>query len=120
MALKFYCYQNCSTCRKAKKFLLSRGISFEEIPIRESPPSKSEIKRMVTKLTLNRLYNSSSQTYRDLGMKEKRKTISVKDQIDILSKNGNLIKRPFAIGSAHGKEVMLTGFKEAEWKQLFP
>ena len=120
MAFKLYCYTNCGTCRKAKKFLAARGIEYQEIPIREQPPSKAELKKMIAKLTLNRIYNSSSKTYRELNIKEKRTTLSVKEQIDILAKNGNLIKRPFAIGTARGKEVLLTGFKEEEWKALFP
>ncbi|MAG60489.1 ArsC family transcriptional regulator [archaeon] len=118
--MKFYCYSGCGTCRKAKKFLNSRGIQYQEIPIREQPPSKAELKRMIAKRTINKILNTSSKTYRDLNIKEKRNTLSVKELIDILHKNGNLIKRPFAIGSAHGKEVMLTGFKEEEWKKLFP
>ena len=119
-AMKLYCYTTCGTCRKAKKFLDARGISYQEIPIREQPPSKAELKRMIAKRTINKILNTSSQTYRDLNMKEKRNTLSVKELIKILATNGNLIKRPFAIGTANGKEVLLTGFKEDEWKVLFP
>ncbi len=118
--MKFYCYDKCGTCRKAKKFLRERGIIFQEIPIREQPPSKAELKRMIVKRTINKILNTSSKTYRELNIKEKRNTLSNKELIDILHKNGNLIKRPFAIGSAHGKEVLLTGFKIDEWKKLFP
>ncbi len=118
--MKFYCYTNCGTCRKAKKFLNSRGIIYQEIPIRDQPPSKAELKRMIAKRTINKILNTSSQTYRDLNMKEKRNTLSVKELIEILATNGNLIKRPFAIGTVNGKEVLLTGFKEDEWKTLFP
>ncbi len=118
--MKLYCYTNCGTCRKAKKFLDARGIAYQEIPIREQPPTKTELKKMITKCTINKILNTSSKTYRDLNMKEKRETYSVKELIDLLATNGNLIKRPFAIGTVNGKEVLLTGFKEDEWKILFP
>lgn len=120
MTLTLYCYEKCGTCRKAKKFLNSRGVPFVEIPIRDQPPNKAELKKMIFKLTINRLFNTAGKTYREMNLKEKRKDMSVKELIDLLSKNGNLIKRPFAIGKAHGKEVLLTGFKEEEWKKLFP
>lgn len=120
MVFKFYCYTGCGTCRKAKKFLDARGIEYQEIPIREQPPSKAELKKMIAKRTINKILNTSSKTYREMNMKEKRDTLSVKELVDILAKNGNLIKRPFAIGTTRGKEVLLTGFKEEEWKVLFP
>lgn len=118
--MKFYCYINCGTCRKAKKFLDARGINYQEIPIREQPPSKAELKHMIAKRTINKILNTSSKTYRELNIKERRNSLSVKELIDILFQNGNLIKRPFVIGTAHGKEVLLTGFKKDEWKALFP
>ena len=45
--MKFYEYKGCDTCRRAKKFLASRGLAFDAIPIREQPPTKSELKRML-------------------------------------------------------------------------
>ncbi|MFP6596370.1 MAG: glutaredoxin domain-containing protein, partial [Candidatus Hydrogenedentota bacterium] len=44
---KIYTYKNCSTCQKAKKYLQSRNIDYTEIPIRETPPTKAELKRML-------------------------------------------------------------------------
>ena len=37
------------------------------------------------------------------------------EAIDILSKNGNLVKRPFAISGAS----VLVGFKEPIWEDFF-
>ncbi|MBT4604342.1 Spx/MgsR family RNA polymerase-binding regulatory protein [archaeon] len=120
MTLKLYSYNLCGSCRKAKKFLDSRGIKYQEIPIRIQPPTKGELKQMAAKLHLKRLFNTSGQDYRLLNIKEKRETLTIKEQIELLHSNGNLIKRPFAIGTAHGKTIHITGFKEEEWKQLFP
>ena len=38
--------------------------------------------------------------------------------LELLSGNGNLIRRPFAVDEAAG--VWLVGFKEAEWAAAFP
>ena len=97
--MKVYAYKNCDTCRKAKKFLEAEGIDFELIPIREQPPTKSELKTMLAcyKGNIRKLFNTSGGDYKSMNMKEKLPGMSNREAIDLLSKNGNLIKRPFAI-----------------------
>ena len=45
--LKIYTYANCSTCRRAVKLLCAKKLAFEELPIRETPPSVAELKTML-------------------------------------------------------------------------
>ena len=47
MKPKVYVYRNCDTCRKAIKFLTEEGVEFQEMPIREQPPTKAEIDHLV-------------------------------------------------------------------------
>ncbi|MCB6745922.1 glutaredoxin domain-containing protein, partial [Anaerostipes hadrus] len=44
MALTFYWYPKCGTCRKAKKWLDEHGIAYEAVHIVENPPSKALLK----------------------------------------------------------------------------
>ena len=37
--LKIYAYSGCSTCKNALKWLKQHAIAFEELAIRETPPS---------------------------------------------------------------------------------
>lgn len=113
MKLKFYAYKNCDTCRKAIKYLDEKGVGYELIPIREQPPTKAELKTMLANHdgNIRKLFNTSGGDYKDLNLKEKLPNISKTDAIDLLSKNGNLIKRPFVIFGDRG----LVGFKEKEW-----
>ena len=39
-----YCYQNCSTCREALRWLAEHGIAHTVEEIRETPPSVSELR----------------------------------------------------------------------------
>ena len=89
-------------------------IPFEEIAIREKPPSTSELKRALGDLDgeIRKLFNTSGQDYRSLNLKEKLPTLSEQEALDLLSSNGNLIKRPFLIS----KGSILVGFKEDLWK----
>jgi Spx/MgsR family transcriptional regulator len=114
--VKYYNYKKCSTCTKAKKFLESRGVDFKDIPIVESPPSMKDLKKMLIQYNgeLKKLFNTSGVMYRELGIKDKIKSMSENEALQLLSKNGKLIKRPFLITDDGG----LVGFKENEWKAL--
>lgn len=61
------------------------------------------------------LFNTSGQEYRALNMKEKLPAMSDSEALKLLSRNGNLVKRPFILDESAG--VFLTGFKEDEWKR---
>ena len=114
--LKLYVYQGCSTCRDAIKWLNARGIKFEEHAIRETPPSVAELKVMLSekKGNLRAIMNTSGMDYRAMGLKDKLPSMSEDEVLKLLSKNGNLVKRPFAFDQKAG--AFLTGFKEPEWK----
>lgn len=114
--LKLYAYQGCSTCRNAIKWLKQREIPFEEIAIRKQPPTIPELEAALKARDgdLRALFNTSGQDYRALGMKDKLPGMSLADALQMLSKNGNLVKRPFAIDEK--KRVFLVGFKEPDWK----
>lgn len=114
--LKIYTYKGCSTCREALKWLQNHQVAFSEIPIRENPPSLKELQAMLlAKGARQMLFNTSGQDYRALNMKEKLPTMNDSEALKLLSRNGNLVKRPFALDESAG--VFLTGFKEDEWKR---
>lgn len=106
---------------KALKWLDAREINYTKIAIVDHPPSKSELKRMLESIekrggTFKNLFNTSGLLYRELGISEKLKDgLTEAEAIDLLSKNGKLIKRPFAIS----EDLGLVGFKEDEWKKAF-
>ncbi|RYD32318.1 MAG: arsenate reductase family protein [Verrucomicrobiaceae bacterium] len=111
--LTVHAYQKCSTCRDALKWLTARGIPHEVKAIRETPPSVTELKTVLqaTGGDIRKLFNTSGVDYRELGMKDKLPTLSEAEALELLSKNGNLVKRPFVLGD--GKA--LVGFKESDW-----
>ncbi len=114
--MKVYAYKNCGSCKKATKWLKEQGVEFEELAIRETPPSLAELKQMLAaKGALKPLFNTSGMDYRSLGMKDKLPTLSEDEALEMLAGNGNLIKRPFVLGDS----VALVGFKEAEWAETF-
>jgi arsenate reductase (glutaredoxin) len=117
--MKAYTYAGCSTCRDATKWLRARGIEFTEHPIRETPPTESELRAMHTAQggDLRKLFNISGLDYRALGLKDQLPTMTVDEALPLLRSNGNLVKRPFVIDQAKG--VFLVGFKPDAWAQCW-
>jgi arsenate reductase len=120
--LTVYTYANCDTCRRAVKWLRAQKIAFEEKPIRETPPTPAELRTMLTRLggagALRKLFNTSGGDYRALKLGEKLPAMSEAGAIALLAGNGNLVKRPFALGSAAtAQAVGLVGFDEAAWAE---
>ncbi len=115
--VRVYVYRNCGTCRKALAFLNERGIPHDIVPIREEPPSLTELARM-RQLTgsLRRLFNSSGNDYKAMNLATRLPDLTETEALELLSKNGNLVKRPFLL-LPNGKGT--TGFKEAQWGALF-
>jgi arsenate reductase len=117
--LKLYAYAGCSTCRNAIKWLNAQKIPLQEMAIRETPPVMKELKAVLTahEGDLRRLFNVSGMDYRAMGLKDKLPSMAQGDALKLLSENGNLVKRPFAIDEAEG--IYLVGFKESEWAAVF-
>jgi len=113
--LKVYHYAKCSTCQSAIKWLKARGVKFTEHAIRETPPSAAELTAMLHAHggNLRRIFNTSGMDYRALGLAEKLPAMSPADALALLTSNGMLVKRPFALDVKAG--VFLTGYREAEW-----
>ncbi|HCR30541.1 MAG TPA: ArsC family transcriptional regulator, partial [Opitutae bacterium] len=45
--LKVYSYKGCDGCRKALKWLDAKGIDYENVAIRETPPANRELETML-------------------------------------------------------------------------
>jgi arsenate reductase len=63
---------------------------------------------------VRRLFNTSGQDYRRLGLKDKLPTMGEMEALALLASNGNLVKRPFVLTRTGGT----VGFDETEWEVL--
>ena len=113
--MKVYEYAKCGTCRQALKFLAARGAAFSTVPIREQPPTKAELRRMLRIYgDIRKLFNTSGLDYKRLNLKATLPGLTEDEALDLLSRNGNLVKRPFVITENGG----VVGFKQEEWEKL--
>ena len=112
----FVCYPKCTTCQKAKKWLEEQGISYEERDIKTENPQKEELKEWYKKsgLPLKRFFNTSGMLYKQMNLKDKLPEMSGEEQLELLATDGMLVKRPIVVDG----DIVLTGFKAAEWEKL--
>ena len=107
-------YPPCSTCKKAKKWLDDNAVSYTARHIKENNPSYEELKTWLkaSGLPVKKFFNTSGMQYRALELKDKLPGMSVEEQLQLLSTDGMLVKRPIIV-TDDGK--VLTGFKETDW-----
>ena len=114
--LKVYCYSKCSTCKKALKWLEEKGIKHEVVDIKADHPDEETLRKYyaMSGLPLKRFFNTSGMQYRELELSKKLPGMSEDEQFGLLAGDGMLVKRPLLVG----KDFVLTGFKEDEWKKM--
>ncbi len=108
-------YRKCSTCLKALKWLEEHQVEFTERAIVEENPTYEELKVWYEKsgLPLKKFFNTSGLLYKDMGLKDKLSDMTEDEQLNLLSTNGMLVKRPLVVGD----DFVLTGFREKEWEE---
>lgn len=115
MEVLFIEYPPCSTCKKAKKFLIEHNISVNTRHIVEHTPTFEELSDWIFKsgLPVKKFFNTSGKLYRELNLKEKLPNMPEVEQIKLLSENGMLIKRPLVIY----EDKVLVGFNTKNYEE---
>ena len=117
MATKVYQYPKCSTCRKALKWLDEHGAKYGKTDLVAEPIAPAKLKDLLKRsgLPVTRFFNTSGESYREGGFKDRLKTMTEADAIAALAKDGKLVKRPIV---DTGKKV-LVGFDEEAYRNTF-
>lgn len=111
--IRLYQYPKCSTCRKAVKWLEQRGVRFEAVDLVAQPIALLKLKDLHERsgLPLPRFFNTSGESYRAGGFKDRLKTMTDAEAFEALAADGKLVKRPLLdLGSA-----VHVGFDEAAY-----
>ena len=113
--MKIYCYDRCTTCKKALSWLDAKGIDYEKIDIKSSNPDEATLREWHKKsgLPLRKFFNTSGILYREMELSKKLPTMSEDEQFRLLAGDGMMVKRPILITDS----AVLVGFKESEWEK---
>ena len=102
--------------KSIKKKIVQNNIEFINRNIVEENPSAEELALWMEKSGLEprKFFNTSGVLYREMNLKDKIKTMSKEEMIEILSTNGMLVKRPLLVMD----DKVLVGFKEENYKEI--
>lgn len=116
MSARFFHYPACDTCRKARAFLDRNGIAYRPIQIVEAPPSVEELSDLVDRsgLDIRKFFNTSGESYRKGGFKERLPTLDRAQCLAALASDGKLLKRPILDTG----QAVLVGFREEDYRRL--
>ncbi len=109
-------YPKCSTCQKAKRWLEAKELSFEDRHIVEERPTKEELRGWIKQsgYPVKKFFNTSGLKYREMELSKRLPDMSLEEQLEILSSDGMLVKRPLLITD----KKIYVGFKEKEWEEI--
>ena len=110
----FVCYPKCTTCKKAREWLVSNGVVFDERSIKDERPTRAELAAWLdaSGLEARRFFNTSGQLYREMGLSARAASMTKDEILDILATDGMLVKRPILVGEG----FVLVGFAADKWK----
>lgn len=108
----------CTTCKRALKWLDAHNINYTTQNVREQPPTREALSRILTTsgLPFKKLFNTSGKAYKEQHVSQQIKDGMTEDAaLDLLASDGMLVKRPIL----EGDKGVLIGFKEDEWEAYF-
>ena len=113
--IKVYCYDRCSTCKKALAWLDSNNINYEKIDIKGQHPDEATLRELHKKsgVPLKRFFNTSGILYREMQLSSKLPDMTEDEQFKLLASDGMMVKRPLLVTD----KAVLPGFKEEDWKK---
>ena len=113
--ITFVCYPKCSTCQKVQKWLDAHQITYALRDIKTDNPTAEELAAWHQRsgLPLKKFFNTSGLLYCSLELKDKLPNMTEDEMLALLATDGMLVKRPFVVDG----DLVLTGFREAEWKE---
>ena len=110
--LKIYGIKNCDTVKKTLKFFDSKGVSYDFIDFKTTPPRCEQVRSWANAVGTKKLFNTRSTTYRNLSLKEKN--LDDEGKIEWMCNEPLLIKRAVV---ESGDEIIV-GYDEDAFEKL--
>jgi len=111
--IKIYGIKNCDAVKKAIKYMKSHNLSYTLIDFRESAVGANTIAYWLTKVSIEKLFNTRGTNYRTLKLKELNLDYAGKEAW--LIKENILIKRPVI----EYKDTVTVAYNEKVYDSLF-
>jgi len=111
--MKIYGIKTCGSVKKALKYFNDKGIEYEFIDFKKTPPTLAQIQKWSDAVGLKLLFNTKGTKYRTLKLKDMNLTDEQK--IEWMCKEPLLIKRPVI----EFEDKVIVAFDEALYDEVF-
>ncbi|WP_083802893.1 Spx/MgsR family RNA polymerase-binding regulatory protein [Bacillus sp. SG-1] len=102
--ITFFTYPSCTSCRKAKKWLMTNSVDFEERHIFRNGPTQEEIINLLSMTTngVDEILATRSQKYKALDVNIEE--LSLSEVVKLISEEPKLLRRPLL---SDGKKLVV-------------
>lgn len=114
--IKLYTSPSCTSCRKAKSWLIEQELPFEERNIFSLPLNKEEIKEILclTETGTDEIISTRSKVYEKLNIDFDE--LSFNELVELIEKHPTLLRRPIILDERH----LQVGYNQDEIHQFIP
>jgi len=113
MSITLYGLKNCDSCRKALKYIQSKGADVRLTDVREQAPTTTQLKDWCKHFGRDALVNKRSTTWR--GLNDQQKDMGSDAQaVKLMVQSPTLMKRPVIVSGQH----VLLGFNTGDVDKL--
>ncbi|MFR3684826.1 MAG: transcriptional regulator Spx [Enterococcus sp.] len=114
--IKLYTSASCTSCRKAKAWLIENELEFEERNIMSDPLTKEEIKEILsmTETGTDEIISTRSKVYEKLDTDFDE--LSLSELVSIIEKYPSLLRRPLVFDETKFQ----VGYNEGEIHKFIP
>ncbi len=114
--IKLYTSASCTSCRKAKSWLIEHGIEYKEINVVHRKLTIQELQEILrmTEAGIDEVVSRRSKIYQELGLNMEE--LTVQKLLQIIREYPTLLKRPILIDE---KRIQV-GFHEEEIRRFLP
>lgn len=120
MTITIYGIKSCSTMKKAFTKLDELDVGYDFHDYKKQGIDKASVQRWVADLGIDKVLNKRGTTWRKLDDEQKAAADASEDAaIELLVNNTSMIKRPICEGIYQGQAVLLCGYDEAQYQDVF-
>jgi regulatory protein spx len=114
--LKLYTSPSCTSCRKARAWLIEHEIAFEERNMMSNPLNVVELREILTRTEsgTDELISTRSKAYASLEID--LNDLSINELLNLLESNPALVRRPLIMDKTH----LQIGYNEDEIRCFLP
>jgi len=103
-----YTKSGCSSCQKAKQFLMRQGVHYTERDFFKHPFSEKELRAIIANKPLDEIFSFRSPSVKALGLSDK--PLTTEEMLTHMLREPRLIRRPLLTA---GQSVVV-GYSENE------